>query len=455
MDYDSQATLSLTLTNGTHFVGEQVLRIIPKKRIVAKGCWEGKTVIAKIFLSKNAKKHAENDCKGIAALTKKKVPTPSLLYSDTVENIAILLFEYIPQSKDLDVALLAADDKLILLKSVITEIATQHVLGILQKDLHFGNFLIQEEDEKINIFTLDGAQIQSCGDRLDKKISMKNIALFLSQLGVGQSDLQETLFRFYATLRGWLLQSSDIPHLHALIDEVNQDRWKNFSQKINRNSTAFVKLRQGKYHGMCKRDRQKLEFLAFLKNPDAIFQLTSSCILKAGNSATVIKAELDGEYVVIKRYNIKNIWHYLRRCLRPTRAACCWRIAQKLELFHVATACPIAFIEKKSFGLRGASYYVTEYVEGENAKNYFHKKQSADNIAAMLKMIKQLFCKIKILNISHGDLKITNIVIDRDKKPVIIDLDGAIEHDSLSTLHSTWKKQLRRFERNFSSQGTS
>ncbi|HVE44932.1 MAG TPA: lipopolysaccharide kinase InaA family protein [Gammaproteobacteria bacterium] len=451
--YDSEETFSLSLTNGTQFASEQRLRIIPGKRVVARGRWEDKTVVAKIFFSKNAKKHAESDRRGIAALHKKKIPAPLLLCSDTInlagQDIVILLFDYIPHAKQLDASLLTTDEGIALLKKIITEIATQHVLGILQKDLHFSNFLIQENDKKTNILTVDGAQIQSCDSILDKETSMHNIALLLSQIGAGESDLQEKLFRFYATLRGWLLQATDLVQFHACIDEVNKNRWENFSQKINRDSTAFVTLRQGNYHGMYQRDKQKPDFLAFLKDPDAIFQSASSHLLKAGNSATVIKIALDGKYFVIKRYNIKNIWHYLRRCLRPTRAACCWRIAQKLKLFHVATADPVAFIEKKSFGLRGLSYYVTDYIEGENAKDYFHEKQSADNVADMLKRIKQLFFKIKSLNISHGDLKITNILIDRDNKPVMIDLDGAIEHDSLSTLHSTWKKELKRFDRNF------
>ena len=55
---------------------------------------------------------------------------------------------------------------------------------------------------------------------------------------------------------------------------------------------------------------------------------------------------------------------------------------------------------------------------------------------------------------SHGDLKITNILIDKQELPTFIDLDGAAEHTSWSGLWKGFKKDRRRFLRNFDSNPT-
>jgi tRNA A-37 threonylcarbamoyl transferase component Bud32 len=163
-----------------------------------------------------------------------------------------------------------------------------------------------------------------------------------------------------------------------------------------------------------------------------------------------VKITLDGNDYVVKRYNMKNFWHRLRRCLRQTRAASSWRLAQKLSLFDIPTARPVAFIEKRFFCFRTTSYYVTEYVSGEHAGEYFsrHYNQN-EKTTNMIKRISMLLKSVAKIEITHGDLKITNILIDSADQPVLIDLDGASEHFSLIGLRKAWQKELERFLFNF------
>ena len=79
----------------------------------------------------------------------------------------------------------------------------------------------------------------------------------------------------------------------------------------------------------------------------------------------------------------------------------------------------------------GYHYFVMEYVSGKQADNFF-----AENIKTVTALLKNL----AKLGITHGDLKITNILSDSHNQPLLIDLDGAIEHDSLSGLRKAWRK---------------
>ena len=328
----------------------------------------------------------------------------------------------------------SVNDVLPILQSVIVEIATQHVLGVLQHDLHLNNFLLTKK----KIYTLDGAQIQRVPRLLPKEQSMDNLALFLSQLGVGLEECQEKLFRHYAKARGWLLKTSDVPTLFLLIKKWNALRARRYEKKIFRNCTDFASMKQWHQQGMVDRKYALPQFNQFIRDPESIFNDPASVILKAGRSSTVIKVMLDGKAFVIKRYNLKNAWHRLRRSLRTTRAAVSWRLAQKLQLFGVSCAKPVAFIENKFFGLRGKSYYVTEYISSEHLGNYFEQHQhDVEKVDAMAEQVARLLKNLAKLEMTHGDLKMTNILINKREEPVLIDLDGASEHASLSGLRKS------------------
>lgn len=452
-----ESPFQLNLADNQIFFAEKVVRLIPRRRLVVYGTWQGKAVVGKLFFSsRHAKRQMEQDVAGIRALQKNKIPTPALYYQGISEDqrIYVLLFERIFDSKNLEEIWRekhSIEELVPVLHSVIIELATQHVLGVLQRDLHLKNFLLTE---KI-IYALDGAEIELFPYLLPKKMSMKSLALFFSQLGITIEPYRHQFFKYYAKARGWILKKDDLRELDTFVKQCNDRRWQRFARKIFRESTNFACKRTWKSFAMLDRSYADPEFLHMLNNPESAFSGSKSIILKAGHSATVIKIMLDGKIFVVKRYNIKNFWHRLKRCLRPTRAALSWRLANKLNLFGVLTAKPIAFIERNILGFRGTSYYITEYISGDNAGEFFNRHEvNEEKTKSMVKRLSELLKNITKLNVTHGDLKITNILIDKQEQPVFIDLDGAKEHLSRLSLSQAFRKEKKRFLKNFSDQPT-
>ena len=440
----------LDLIDNNVLLVTEVIRIIPKKRMVLFAEWQGKAVVAKLFFaSSQAKYHMEKDAAGIKKLQDYKIPAPKLYYQGKTQDkrIYLLIFERILAAQNLeDIFQAGAQELFPIMQSVVKELATQHVFGVFQNDLHFKNFLVTE---KI-IYSLDGGEIEIFPGLLPKKQSMNNIALFLSQLGMGCEISQEKLFRYYAKLRGWSLKKDDLKELFFFIKKWTEQRWKRFEKKIFRECTPFSPIRCLKTTGVVARPEMRTEFLAFVEDPDSVFTHPTAKILKAGRSATVVHVILDQRPMVIKRYNIKNIWHRLRRCLRPTRAKSSWRLAQKLNLFHIPTAKPIAFIENKFLCFVGRSYFVTDYIAGNHIGDFFLKNaEQEDIIHRIIIRITALLKNLAKLEITHGDLKKSNIIIDQQEQPMLIDLDGAAEHLSISSLHKAWHKEILRFLDNF------
>jgi tRNA A-37 threonylcarbamoyl transferase component Bud32 len=451
-DLNFNTPFTLQLTGGQSFAGIKVVRMVTNRRMVVLGMWQGRPAVAKLFFDPHrAKRHMEKDLVGIKILQKNKIPTPGLYYEGTCLNkkIYVLIFERVLNSQGLDeIWQNKPSIKSILptLKSIAIELATQHVLGVKQNDLHFKNFLLRDQ----TIYTLDGGGVCQLVGPLNAKESIENVALFLSQLGVSVEHYQDELFKHYAEARSWLLKKEDITGLFHAISTWNKLRWRRFSKKIVRDSSNFAYFKHKNKSGMVDRQYASKEILALLENPDRAFFHETAQLLKVGGSSTVVKVEINGQALVIKRYNTKSIRHFLRRLFRKTRAFNAWRLAQKLSMFGTKTAAPIAFIEERYVGLPIRSYYITEYVSNINADDYFtnHFRQE-DKIAIMVDRIARLLNSLTKLAISHGDLKITNILIDENEQPVLIDLDGAKEHSSVFSLARARKKEIARFLKNF------
>ena len=156
-----------------------------------------------------------------------------------------------------------------------------------------------------------------------------------------------------------------------------------------------------------------------------------------------------GEKVVVKRYNIKNFWHGLSRALRPTRAAVSWSNAHRLIMYGIATAAPIALLEKRYGIIRRQAYFLAEYIEAPDVDEFFADAKVTDAQKSLVAQnIARMFYKLYLLKIDHGDFKATNMKIV-DGKPVLIDLDSMREYRCNWWYSRRHVRDLRRFMRNW------
>lgn len=442
---------ALTLDDGNVLLVNTIVRIVPGKRLLVFGIWKNKAVAAKIFFDK---RHMERELKGLDIFKKNKIPSPTIWFQGKSAdgNAYVLVMHRYLNARNLlemwqEKANIAEVHHAIC--ASLVELATQHVLSIRQHDLHLNNFLITKHN---HIVSLDAADVSILPRKLTKNESMEHIALFISQLGALEKEQQIGFFLFYAKTRGWILTPNDVPEFLLMIKKHHEQRWRAFQEKIMRASSQFGVIRKINLRGMYDRHYANEKLLQYLHQPELFFQDSSLEILKAGRSSTVGKINLGHRTIVIKRYNIKNIWHHLRRAFRTTRAQCCWRFAHKLNLFYVATAKPIAYIEKSTLGCKSTSYFISEYIAGTPAQDYFANaqvKEPPEEVNAIIGRVVNLLKQLCSLEVSHGDLKITNILLDEGKQPIMIDFDGAKEHESLHGLHKAWRKEIQRFLLNF------
>ena len=443
------ATLQLDNSHNDALVCEKPLRNLPGKRLVCSGHWQQKAVIAKLFLDRrNAKRHYQREKTGVLALQAAKITTPTLLFAGQLnDQTPVLIFEHLPAPQTaLHIWQDMTNDnqRLDFLRQILGELAAHHQAGLRQQDLHLDNFLYSEQ----HWYTIDGDGVDSrgAGNPLKLKDSLTNLALFFAQIPPNFDHLIEAALTKYSKTRQL---KADLLHtsLMSLLFKVRRTRRLNYVKKSYRSCSEFV--RQNTIHQVAiyRRDADPERIHQLLANPDAL--IAQGETLKNGNSATVARIFHPQENWVIKRYNIKNIWHALKRCLRPSRAWVSWGNTQRLNISNIATPQAIAVIEKRFGPLRLTSYYVCKHVDAPDATEYF-SAQPTSNMETAQQFV-TLFSLLKQLGIYHGDCKGTNFLI-RDGQPWVIDLDSMREFCRHRHFLRAYPIDRKRFLRNWNNQ---
>ena len=428
-----------------------ILRLLPGKRLVCSGKWNGLDVVVKFFLDlTDGRRHFAREERGVNALESSGIITPKLLFrgASVSGEVPLLGFEEISESEDLKKVWEKAESdgrRLDILTRLMTVIAKQHMSGICQEDPHTGNFLLSGE----NIYTIDGdaVDVRHIGKPLSEKLSLKNLGLFFAQFYPGYSNLIPDAFEAYAFERKWMLSDALYDRLMKEVVKSRQSGEKDYLKKIFRESTSFICDKSMRRYMICGRTYYDDAMAAFLNNPDAV--LKEGRMLKDGNSSTVFLIRLSGRPLVVKRYNMKNIWHAFRRSYRQSRAWVSWRNAHLLKSIGVNTPNPVAMMEKRLGPLRSVSYILTEYVDGTDIHHLLNSDMAGEiDLPGLVKQFGELLRKFASSSISHGDFKATNFILS-DKGLFIADLDAVRSHRLKWKFKKAFREDLVRLTQNW------
>jgi tRNA A-37 threonylcarbamoyl transferase component Bud32 len=428
----------------------EIVRALPGRRLVVRGQWKGRYVYAKLFFGKNAKRYHVRDHEGVQLLLDARIPTPELLYVglDATAQVRGLVFGEVKESVNLEDVWNSPDfsGQIDLMKAIVLEVARHHKAGLVQTDLYLKNFLLQGK----NIFTLDGDAIRKLPRLSPRQAALKNLALLLSKFdATDEAEWLPELLAIYARERGW----ADIPDIGSMRNRVAAIRRrvaeKYAGRKVFRECTEVTVSRQFDRYVAVARRLASPALMHALEEPDRLLEEAQSQRLKSGNTCTVAVTEIDSRKLVIKRYNIKSFWHGLNRALRQSRAAVSWSNAYRLKMHDIATAAPVALVEKRFGYIRRQAYFLAEYVDAPDISMFFAVHSMAQEVREMVaNEVARLFWKLNLLGISHGDFKATNVKI-AEGQPLLIDLDSLRQHRCRWLFERRHVRDLRRFRLNW------
>jgi tRNA A-37 threonylcarbamoyl transferase component Bud32 len=425
------------------------LRVLPGRRYVGVGLWQGRRVFAKLLVGRGAERHFQREREGVRLLVEQGLETPRLLAEGCLADGGWLLFDYLEGSQSLaerwqqvaDEAPLS-DAQQQVLGEALGLIAGLHAKGLWQSDLHLDNLLAH--DGRLYLVDGGGVQAETPGQPLSREQVLRNLGVFFAQLPATLEPFTEELLVYYLLANG----EHALP-LEALLRETQQvRRWRlrDYLRKAGRDCSLFS-ARIGAFGARVLR-RSQAELLApVLDDPDAA--IASGRLCKGGGTATIAEVERDGSALLVKRYNIKGIGHWLSRFWRPSRAWHSWIAAHRLELLGIATARPLAVRENRWLWLRGKAWLVTEFLQGQDAIRHLAPYIDGEQLPeAELQGLENLFAALRRERISHGDLKGHNLFWDRGRW-TLIDLDAMRQHRGQASFERAYARDRARFLRNW------
>lgn len=440
----------LALPNGQTLTLEHWLRVLPDQRYVARAQWQERPVLVKLFVGAKAESHYQRELDGAQCLANQQLNTPELLVAQYQAGWGgWILFEFLEQAHSLGerwhacaAQPLLSPEQRAILQQALHSIASMHRQGVWQSDLHLDNLLEQAGE----LYIIDGGGMaqDTLGQPLTEARVRENLAVFFAQLPRGLDEHLDTLLADYTQHNPSV--TLVLPELRQAIQRVRAWRVKDYLKKTARDCSLFsVQTTARGIQAVQRRYLPRLQ--ALLDHPDAY--IAQGHLYKTGGAATVARVEHDGQQWIIKRYNIKDFGHWLKRCWRPSRAWHSWQAAHRLSLLDIPVANTLAVKETRRFGLRSTAWLVSEYCGEEDLIARFAPYVETGQVPeADVLALQALLNGMIRERISHGDLKGHNILWHNDRC-LLIDLDAVRQHRCSRSFARAFKRDRARLLRNW------
>ena len=211
--------------------------------------------------------------------------------------------------------------------------------------------------------------------------------------------------------------------------------------------SQFIRIKTWRRLIVCRRDYYSKHMQRLLNDPDLGLEqeILKLYVLVRVDSTIVGKISIDDQPIVVKRYNIKNFRHGLKKCLLLTRARRCWQSAHQLLACGIATPQPVAIVENRFGPLRLKSYYMYEYASGKTAREVFKDVTPDDkDFPQLASLLVNTLKQIHANNIIHGDAKTRNFLF-KHNKVVVLDLDGMRFYPANKNIDRLKQKERQHF----------
>jgi tRNA A-37 threonylcarbamoyl transferase component Bud32 len=430
---------------------QRLLRVLPDQRYVGLALWRERPVLAKLLVGGKAERHFQRELQGARLLVEQGLPTPELLAQGwQAGEGGWLLFDYLDGAESLWDAWRTVESQALLseaqqaeLGEALAVIGQMHARGLWQADLHLDNLL--RHAGSVSIIDGGGVRVEVAGQPLSRARVLENLGMFFAQLPAELEPFIEELLVHYLLSNGE--HALPLEALLAEVAKVRRWRLRDYMKKIARDCSLFS-AKIGAFGLRVVRRGCADELAPLLGQPDAF--LAQGRALKLGGSATVAQVRQGELELVVKRYNVKSVGHWLKRFWRPSRAWHSWVEGNRLQLLGIATPQPLAVVERRWCWLRGRAYLITEYCSGQDIIARFQAYHDNSPPESDLQALDRLFATLLRERISHGDFKGHNLFWDEYLgRWSLIDLDAMQQHRSARSFAKAYARDRARFLRNW------
>ena len=327
-----------------------------------------------------------------------------------------------------------------------------HDGGVNHRDYYLCHFHVDKNldlNKKIYLIDLHRAQIRSS---VPKRLLEKDIGgLFHSALGFGLSErdmyrflvayfnlpIKEILEKNASFVRQSVRRAFSM-YMKPLLKEVSIS-----PKKIDSFSKRFVRGDTGKFRWIAKQEFLTKEIKEVIGNPEHF--MTKGKVVKDEVGHQIVKIKIKDHEFFIKKYQMKSIFHILRKVLTKSRAHNAWLASFWYRAAGINTFEIISVYEEYNSFFTLDSYLISKSLEG------FRLDEAAiheDNSLMICAKINSFFKRLSWIGFNHGDAKSSNFFFSRNKL-IAFDLDTSRQRNLLLFFNISRKRDMKRILRSF------
>lgn len=401
-------------------------------------------MIAKVFYHRvHARRHCRREAQGLRRLAERRIDSPSVLFwGRTEDGRWIVITEKIESAVNLTVARegfvdAARRDEILL--SAARLLAKMHQHGVAQLDFHPGNFLVQGD----RLIVIDPAQIHFGARPISGRFAVKQLARLARILLPGESpDSLEFLCTEYARLRGWCFDDDARATFRRAFRVGKAKGIRQYLKRLQVKDKQHVRIRrQGSWAVVRKSFYEAGDFVSLMDRIDEVAE--AGRILQDGDPL-VSEVVWGGRDVVVERFEEgRPVCPGMSR-LRCSHARRRWLVGYLLPLVGVASARPLAFLERRTDSRVRRSYLLREKVEGQTLHELLWAAEvPTDEKHHLVRQLAEALDRLACYGVTYGDPDLAGIQVNQDGL-VFVGLGDLTWHWFPGSCRRRYAKELRR-----------
>jgi len=330
-------------------------------------------------------------------------------------------------------------EKRVLIRTLAAFVRTVHDSGVYSTDLHQGNILIEAGEGATPRFYLMDFHAIRFRNRLSFREKIHNLVQ-LNSFRFSTADRLRFLKHYCQKETSQDILTRDMAREIGVASERHwKELWRKRKGRALREGKGIERFEIGQWSGMIRKGWNSKEFQQVVKMDAFAASRFSGKKIKEGSRTIITELALtdlqEAESLVVKYYNAISIVSKLETVVRMSRARRAWIHAHQLVMRGIPTPTPIAFGEKKHWGIRQESMFLTKRIPEAQGSDVFLKEipqQFTDQEREHLKKrflvkLARLIRWMHLTGICHGDLKASNILVTVSEKELsifLVDMDG-------------------------------
>ncbi|NNM59292.1 MAG: hypothetical protein HKM04_05705 [Legionellales bacterium] len=426
--------LDIFLPDGSLLQLQESLRVIPNKRLTARGEWQNNPVIAKIFFKpRKAAYYAERDRAGVNALVQAGIPTPTLYYAGQTQlkNVYVLIFEFIedaiPLSQLWEEALEPKAQLRVLIKTIHT-IAKQHDAGLLQKDMHTNNFLIK----KSRFYSLDGDGVKQITRRkagLRARKGLRNLAALAAKMSFVHEINWHQVFLVYCNFRHIRPSKWLFSRFHRYIVKQIKESREEVLKKTLRECSRFVKKTSLTLRAIWAREEKKVDLSQLLPVLEQrVKERPPAEEITLTKRFSCIKLPAETQPLMVKHYIPRHFFEGFWTIFGISKAKKAWVNSHHLDLLRVPGVGSLALCEKGFFPWYGKTFLISKFVEGTPLDQFVSmNEKNHEKIADIFNAIAGITDRLARSQMTYGSMSASNFLVT-EKGILLTNFDQVKQH---------------------------